>query len=270
MTTNENATYTATYSNGDPVSCANDVLTVTVGQTITITATPKGGYEYATAPDGWTLSEGVITKEVSAAGTVVIPGPTATAVIEYVTLTITSVANCTIVVSNATAEVATGTQFNKADAVQLTVYRTPADGYVLDNCAATETITMDQDQTVTAAVKVSGGYPTYIDTEDADEKAKYDAWKAAMTTAGVDIGDGEAYEDAYLLNCKPAEVTAEAAAFKFTSISYDTTQSKWVTTTTTQNTSGADYNGTVVVTRYSDVGCPTASETGNFFNAELK
>ena len=56
VTTNENATYTATYSNGDPVSCANDVLTVTVGQTITITATPKGGYEYATAPDGWTLS----------------------------------------------------------------------------------------------------------------------------------------------------------------------------------------------------------------------
>lgn len=77
VTPTENATYAATYSNGDPVTLESDVLTVTVGQTITITVTPGSDYEYATTPEGWTAGEGVITIEVSEAGTVVIPAPTA-------------------------------------------------------------------------------------------------------------------------------------------------------------------------------------------------
>lgn len=77
VTPTENATYAATYSNGDPVTLEGDVLTVTVGQTITITATPAADYEYATTPEGWTAGDGVITIEVSEAGTVAIPAPTA-------------------------------------------------------------------------------------------------------------------------------------------------------------------------------------------------
>ena len=82
-------------------------------------------------------------------------------------------------------------------------------------------------------------------------------------------GSDEALEDAYLLNCKPSEVTAAKAAFKFTGISYDATKEKWVTTTTT-GYNGLEYNGTVTVKQYSDVGCKTESATGTFFKAVLQ
>ncbi len=78
VTTNANATYAAAYKDGGAeITPANDVLTVTVGKTIVITATPAEGYEYKSAPEGWTLSEGVLSIEVSEAGTVTIPAPTA-------------------------------------------------------------------------------------------------------------------------------------------------------------------------------------------------
>lgn len=197
--------------------------------------------------------------------------PTVSA-ITYATLTITQVANCTIVVSNTTDEVTTGATFDVDDSVELTVYRTPADGYELDNCAATETITMNADRTVTAAVKQSGGsYPSYIDEiTDPEKKAaykeKYDTW---ATYAEVDVATGEVNEDAFLLNCKPSEVAAAKAAFKFTSISYDATKQKWVAETTTSYNE-REFNGTVTVKQYSDVGCTTESETGTFFKAVLQ
>ena len=162
-----------------------------------------------TLSEGYKLTAGSLTENITMDSNKTAATPTVAA-IDYATLTIESVANCTIVVSNATDEVATGTKFDKADAVQLTVYRTPAEGYELDNCAASETITMDQDQTVTAAVKsAGGGYPSYIPTENAEVKAKYDAWKE---TYGADTGS--AYEDAFLLNIAPdaADQTLEPAS----------------------------------------------------------
>ena len=107
-------------------------------------------------------------------------------------------------------------------------------------------------------------YPTYIPTEDAAAKAKYDSWAeyAGVTTAAA----AEELEEAYLLNCKPDEVAAAKAAFKFTSITKD--GDTWVTTTTT-GYNNRDYNGTVTVKSYSDVGCTTESETGTFFRATL-
>lgn len=219
-----------------------------------------------TALEGYKITAGA-TENITMDDDKTATAPTVSA-ITYATLTITPVANCTIVVSNATTEVASGATFVVDDAIVLTVYRTAAEGYELDGCAATENITMDKDRTVTAAVKQSGGktYPSYID--DATKQGKYNTWKDAMTAAGVDVGDGEAYEDAYLLNCKPAEVTAEKAAFKFTKIAFE--GGVWVTETTTKNNSDADYNGTVVVKQYSDVGCTTESSTGTFFKAFLQ
>jgi hypothetical protein len=193
VTPADNATYAAAYKDGGAeITPANDVLTVTVGKTIVITATAAEGYEYAEAPTGWTLSEGVITIEVSEAGTVAIPEPTA---------------------------------------------------------------------------QQQGSYPSYIKGETA--QGKYDTWKSYVEGASETVGDGEALEDAYLLNCKPSEVEAAKAAFKFTSISYDAEQSKWVTTTTT-GYNGRGYNGTVTVKQYSDVGCKTESATGTFFKAVLQ
>lgn len=246
----------ATVTDKATSSVIADLTAIEDGTVVTVTWTPESGYKI-TAGD---------TEEITMDGNKTAAEPTV-AEIDYATLTIETVANCTIVVSNATAEVASGATFDVDDAIVLTVYRTAAEGYELDGCAATENITMDQDRTVTAAVKQSGGsYPSYIN--DATKQDKYDTWKDAMTAAGVDVGDGEAYEDAYLLNCKPAEVTAEKAAFKFTKIAFE--GGVWVTETTTKNNSDADYNGTVVVKQYSDVGCTTESSTGTFFKAFLQ
>ena len=76
--------------------------------------------------------------------------------ITYATLTITEVDNCTITVKNGETEVESGAKFDVDDAVVLTVTRTAADGYELDGCDASETITMTADKTVTAAVVASG------------------------------------------------------------------------------------------------------------------
>lgn len=249
----------ATVTDKATSSVIADLTAIEDGTVVTVTWTPESGYKI-TAGD---------TEEITMDGNKTAAEPTV-AEIDYTTLTIETVANCTIVVSNATEEVATGAKFDKDDAVELTVYRTPAEGYELDNCAATETITMDQDQTVTAAVKQSGGktYPSYVD--DAEEKTKYDTWAAYAEISAADFPDATgSNKDAYLLNCKPSEVADAKAAFKFTSISYDTTQSKWVTATTTSyNERG--YNGEVVVKQYSDVGCKTESPTGTFFKAFLQ
>ena len=76
VTPTENATYSAVYTDsGDAIVPVNNVYTVVSGKTITITATPAEGFEYASEPEGWTLSEGVITKVVNEA--VAIPAPTA-------------------------------------------------------------------------------------------------------------------------------------------------------------------------------------------------
>ena len=165
--------------------------------------------------------------------------------------------NDTIVFTAETGKTLSFVSINGTEIADTTVYGASSYTYTVGTAAATLVVTF-----------TGSSYPSYID--DATKQGKYDTWKAAMTAAGVDVGDGEAYEDAYLLNCKPADVAAEKAAFKFTSISYDTTQSKWVTTTTTQNTNGANYNGTVVVKQYSDVGCETESSTGTFFKAFLQ
>lgn len=181
-------TNNTTYAVVGAASNEGDVYTVATGHSITITVTPDSNYEYAEAPTGWTLSEGVITKEISEAGTVEIPAPTA---------------------------------------------------------------------------KQQGGYPSYIDTTDAEAKAKYDAWK---DTYGADTGSE--YEEAFLLNCAPAEVATEEAAFKFTAI-YQDSEGNWVAEMPEKNTKGNNYNGTVTIKRYSDVGCTVESESGNFFKATL-
>ena len=118
---------------------------------------------------------------------------------------------------------------------------------------------------LTAKQTPEDDYPSYIPTEDTAAKAKYDSWAtyAGVTTAAA----AEELEAAYLLNCKPDEVAAAKAAFKFTSITKE--GDKWVTPTTTSY-NDREYNGTVTVKRYSDVECKTESETGTFFRATLQ
>ena len=274
-----NATYVAAYNDGGAeIVPANDVLTVTVGKTITITATPAGGYEYASVPTGgWTAGQdGKITIEVSAAGTVVIPEPTAVVIGTYeVVVTPASNADYAAVYTNDGSTVTfTDNIVTVAVHYAIMITATPKTGYEYATtpdgwtAGANGVITIVVDAAGTVEIPAptaTSSYPSYID--DPTKEGKYDTWKDAMTAAGVEVGDGEAYEEAYLLNCKPTEVTAEKAAFKFTKIAFE--GGVWVTETTTKNTSGADYNGTVTVTRYSDVGCQTPDTAGTFFKATL-
>ena len=249
---------TATVTDADEQEIS-DLTAIAEGTVVTVTWAPTEGYKI-------TAGE---TEEITMDANKTAKEPTVVA-ITYATLTITQVENCTIVVSNATEEVATGAKFDVDDATQLTVYRTPAKGYKLSSgYAATETITMDDNVTVTAVVEEEPEYPSYIDDEDTEAQGKYDTWKSYVEGASETVGDGEELADAYLLNCKPSEVAAAKAAFKFTSISYDSTQSKWVTPTTTSYNE-REYNGTVTVKQYSDVGCTTESSTGTFFKAVLQ
>ena len=164
--------------------------------------------------------------------------------------------NDTIVFTAETGKTLSFVSIDGTEIADTSVYGASSYTYTVGTAAAALVVTF-----------TGSSYPSYIN--DATKQGKYDTWKDAMTAAGVDVGDGGAYEDAYLLNCKPSEVADAKAAFKFTSISYDTTQSKWVTATTTSyNERG--YNGTVVVKQYSDVGCTTESSTGTFFKAFLQ
>ena len=133
--------------------------------------------------------------------------------------------------------------------------------------ASSYTYTVGTADAVLVVTFTGSSYPSYIDPTDTEETAKYTAWATYAEVS--DVATGEVNEEAYLLNCKPSEVAAAKAAFKFTSISYDSTQSKWVTPTTTSY-NNRDYNGEVVVKQYSDVGCTTESSTGTFFKAVLQ
>lgn len=193
ITGTANATYTAAIG-GTAVTSGDEVADSSV---ITVVATPATGYEYASAPEGWALSNGSITKDFTVNGedlAIAIPAPT------------------------------------------------------------------EKQEGKT--------YPSYIEGDTA--KGKYDAWAEYAKIGDEDFPDSSnANKDAYLLNCMPSEVATAAAAFKFTSISYDATEQKWVTTTTTSY-NNRNYNGEVEVKSYSDVGCTKESETGNFFKATLK
>ena len=207
------ATYNAGYFTvgAEPPAPTTYALTLPTGVNATATVT-AGGVEVAnitaieagtevvvtwTANAGYKITAGA-TENITMSANMTAATPTVAA-ITYATLTIDTVENCSIVVSNATVEVESGTKFDVDDSVSLTVYRTPAEGYELDGYDATENITMDQDQTVTAAVKQSGGsYPSYIPTEDAATKAKYDTWASTYSVA-----DGASYEAAFLLNIAP-------------------------------------------------------------------
>ena len=127
--------------------------TVAEGSNITFTVAAAAGYKNVQVTvDGATATVDAGTYSFTVGKENITITVKATA-IKYATLTITPVDNCTITVKNGEAVVESGAKFDVEDNVSLTVTRTPDPGYELDGCAATETITMTADQTVTAAVK---------------------------------------------------------------------------------------------------------------------
>ena len=204
-----------------------------------------------TAADGYKITAGA-TEEITMDGNKGATAPTVEA-IQYATVVITQVDHCTITVKNGNADVATGAKFDIDDEVTLTVTRTPADGYELDNCQTPESVTLSEakEYTITAAVKpVSSGktYPTYIPAGASEAtKAKFDTWSTSK--AGGDRDTASANMEAFLLNVAPeaAAVAAEKANFKVTAITVSADGTVVTVTTTTQNSKGDAYNGKVTV-----------------------
>lgn len=244
-----------------------DLTKIAKGTTVVVTWTATKGYK---------ITAGA-TEEITMDGNKVATAPTVKA-IQYATVKIAQVDNCTITVKNGNAYVATDDKFDIDDKVDLTVTRTPAAGYVLDNCAAEEVLRLDAEDTyeITAAVKpVSSGktYPTYIPAGASEAtKAKFDAWSTSK--AGGDRDTENANMEAFLLNVAPSDAADEKSKFKITAITVNADGTVTVTTTTT-NSSKEQYNGTVKVKGKVNLTDPNATwveknATHKFFKAFLE
>lgn len=220
VTPTENATYAVTGA----ASNEGDVYTVATGHSITITATPNSGYEYAEEPTGWTLSEGVITIEVSAADTVAIPAPTAKQIIGTYEVVVTPNANATYaaICTNDDSAVVFNeniTTVRVGYAIMITAtpnenyeYATTPDGWTAgENGVITKVVDVAGTVAIPAPT-ATGSYPTYITGHD-DYKDEYDTW---AQTYGADTAS--AYEAAFLLNIAP---DAEDQTLKPTAITME-------------------------------------------------
>ena len=225
------------------------------------TATPDTGYAWSdgtthTTNISWSIAKATVTATVSLTVTEATYDSTKTTVTDYTTPSLNFGLGAPALVENTDYTVGwSATEVSGAGTFTYTVSPVAESNYTFTEASVTLTIT------------AGSSYPSYIDPTDTEETAKYTAWATYAEVS--DVATGEVNKEAYLLNCKPSEVAAAKAAFKFTSISYDSTQSKWVTPTTTSY-NNRDYNGEVVVKQYSDVGCTTESSTGTFFKAVLQ
>ena len=143
--------------------------------------------------------------------------------IEYATLTIATVENLTISVTNAEGVAqTTGAKFDKDLATELYVTRTPDSGYELDGYAATETITMSVDVTVTGAVKsasqpVNPGEEKNYDTPEqaADAAQNINEHKDTMINVPTEAsGDKAAYLARVEAKVNGTKVVVDIAADK--------------------------------------------------------
>lgn len=239
-----------------------DPNAIAAGTVVTVTWTASEGYKItAGATETITMDRNQTANK-----------PTVKA-IQYATVVITQVDNCTITVKNGETAVATGAKFDIDDKVELTVTRTPAAGYVLDNCAAEEVLRLGEEKTyeITAAVKPV--YPDYIpENATADTKLKFDEW--VTNKAGGDRDTASANMEAFLLNVAPSDAADEKSKFKITAITVDANGTVTVTTTTT-NSSKEPYNGKVKVKGKVNLTDPKATwveknATHKFFKAFLE
>ena len=234
----ENATIAVTTNGIDSLTdelsenATTNQYTVEYGATVTVTAEATEGYEYATAPEGWTLTEGVLSIETNVTAAVELAAPVPTAKTATVTITIegndwqlasygaTDGNNQEVSFSGNSATVNVGTT--------ITIEATPNTGYEYatvptgwtagQNGTITKTITVDDNVSLeipaptatTIAIEPGAqGATTY--TTEADAAAVTNnvtvAVPAAVTAAGVDA-------TAYKANFEPKVVSDGNGGYK--------------------------------------------------------
>ena len=189
---------------GEGYTLSGDFKATNAGEH-TATATPATGYSWS---DGsteatnivWSIAKASVTATVSLTVTEATYDSGKTSVTDYTTPSVNFGPDAPVLVENTDYTVAwSTTEVTGAGTFTYTV--SPVAG---GNCTFTET-------SATLTITAGGEYPTYIDPSDTETKAKYDTWKE---TYGADTGS--AYEDAFLLNCAPADVETAKANFKAT------------------------------------------------------
>ncbi len=141
------------------------------------------------------------------------------------------------------------------------------------------TANVAKDAVLNVAVTVTGGgdepeektYPSYIDEAS---QAKYDAWvKKCDLPDDVAYVTSNEYQDAFLLNVVPAELSDAKAAFKITAITIDA-NGKVTVTVVDKNVNDEAFNGTVEVKGSATVNGTFELSVDNadarFFKAILK
>ena len=178
---------TAATLNGGTLSGVKDLAVINVNNDMTdVTVSATASYtSSALIPEGykWVATETQGVYELKE--------------IVYATVTIETVANCTITVKNGNDNVVTGARFDVDDAVKLTVTRVAAEGYKLKDCAAEETVSVIGNVTITAVVEEDA---SNLDPEKGSTsvpvKAESENAAVAVAKSGITVPAGATVEKA--------------------------------------------------------------------------
>lgn len=253
-----------------------------VGDDVALENVPTSGtYASKDAADGIAVTFTPMTLTGTAAGNYVLTQPTLTGDIEKSSVTVTAenkeinegddapTFTATVsqgVASGETLEYTLACEYTKGDTAgdyPITVeVTTPSDvnkNYNITPVAGTLTVK-------------AAAIPEPEDLPAADKEA-YAAWYNSHPAPAGDtaLTEKEDLKDAYLLDCDAGEKALADAKKEFKFASITCVNGVW-TATIDKSTGDAHQfygNGEITMTRYSDVGCKTMSETGNFFKATL-
>lgn len=206
----ENATIAATTNNTDLVDALSEntitnQYTVEYGATVTVTATAAEGYEYAIAPEGWTLTEGVLSIETNVTAAVELAAPVPT--LSTVTIAVPTAATGLVYDGTEKTGVAAGTGYTLSGttaataAGAYTATATLEQGYAWEGgLTGDQTINWSIAQaTVTATVSLDPASATFDSAKTAP---------SAYTTPSISFGDETLAEGTdYTVAWSPAQVT---------------------------------------------------------------
>ncbi len=227
----------------------------------TATATLAEGYVWEGGSTeaktiNWSIAKAQVTATVSLTETSATYDSEKTVVTDYTTPSVSFGLGAPALVENTDYTVAwSATEVTGAGTFTYTVSPVAGSNYTFTETSATLTITE------------GSKYPSYIDEITDSEKkaayeAKYDTWATTYSVA-----DGESSEEAFLLNCAPADVETAKANFKIPSITVDAEGNVTVGTIVGTFNGKLQLKGSTDLKNWTNL--DAASKDYNFFKYEL-